>query len=93
MSATENISEGTDGILLEAILEGFAEYYSVELAEKIKRSMTENALKLRSNSVRAPIGYLLMTKSIFKLMRATRRLSGTYSRSIMMARMSARLLN
>ena len=55
MSATENISEGADGILLEAILEGFAEYYSVELAEKIKRGMTENALKLRSDGQGSPV--------------------------------------
>ena len=56
VSATKNIAKGADGILLEAILEGFAEYYSVELAEKIKQGLTENALKLRSNGVRAPIG-------------------------------------
>ncbi len=67
MSATENISEGADGILLEAILEGFAEYYSVELAEKIKRGMTENALKLRSNGVRAPIGYYIDDEKHFQI--------------------------
>ena len=66
MSATENISEGADGILLEAILEGFAEYYSVELAEKIKRGMTENALKLRSNGIRAPIGYYIDIVALMK---------------------------
>ena len=67
ISATENISEGADGILLEAILEGFAEYYSVELAEKIKRGMTENALKLRSNGVRAPIGYYIDDEKHFQI--------------------------
>ena len=67
MSATENISEGADGILLEAILEGFAEYYSVELAEKIKRGMTENALMLRSNGVRAPIGYYIDDEKHFQI--------------------------
>lgn len=34
MSAKESISEGAEGILLESLLEGYAEYYSVELAEK-----------------------------------------------------------
>lgn len=67
MSATENISEGADGILLEAILEGFAEYYSVELAEKIKRGMTENALKLRSNGVHAPLGYYIDDEKHFQI--------------------------
>ena len=37
ISANENISEGSKGIILEYVLEGMAEYYSVELAEKINR--------------------------------------------------------
>ena len=45
VSATENISQGAEGILLESMLEGMAEYYSAELSEKIKRGQTENALK------------------------------------------------
>ena len=32
VSATENISDGSEGILLESVLEGMAEYYSAELA-------------------------------------------------------------
>ena len=35
ISATEAISSGAEGILLESMLEGYAEYYSAELAEKI----------------------------------------------------------
>jgi site-specific DNA recombinase len=34
LSAKENISDGPEGIILESMLEGFAEYYSAELAEK-----------------------------------------------------------
>lgn len=45
ISATENISAGSEGILLESVLEGMAEYYSAELAEKVTRGLTENALK------------------------------------------------
>ncbi len=37
ISATEKISEDASGILLESLLEGYAEYYSAELAEKVKR--------------------------------------------------------
>ena len=33
VSATESISEGAEGILLESLLEGMAEYYSAELAD------------------------------------------------------------
>ena len=57
ISAKESISQGADGILLEAILEGYAEFYSAELSEKVKRGMTENALKAKNNGVRPPFGY------------------------------------
>ena len=45
MSATEIISDGPEGIILESVLEGYAEYYSADLSEKVIRGMTENALK------------------------------------------------
>lgn len=56
-SATENISKGAEGIILEAVLEGYAEYYSAELSEKVIRGMTENALKCKFNGGAIPIGY------------------------------------
>ena len=59
ISAKEHISEGAEGIILEAMLEGYAEYYSVELAEKINRGLTENALKGKLNGGSIPIGYVL----------------------------------
>lgn len=34
ISANENISEGSEGIILESVLEGMAEYYSADLSEK-----------------------------------------------------------
>ena len=46
MSATEIISEGPEGIILESVLEGYAEYYSADLAEKVVRGQTENILKM-----------------------------------------------
>ena len=57
VSATEAISEGAEGILLESLLEGVAEYYSVELAEKTLRGMTENALNCKVNGS-VPLGYV-----------------------------------
>lgn len=57
MSITEAISEGAEGILLEALLEGMAEYYSVELAEKTLRGMTENAFACKVNGT-VPLGYV-----------------------------------
>ena len=49
ISAKENISDGPEGVLLESMLEGWAEYYSVDLSEKIGRGLTENALKGKMN--------------------------------------------
>lgn len=51
VSATERIDEGPDGILLEAMLEGMAEYYSANLAQNVKRGMHGNALKCKHNGV------------------------------------------
>ena len=45
ISATENISDNPEGIILESVLEGMAEFYSKELAQKITRGMHESALK------------------------------------------------
>ena len=57
VSAKENIAEGSEGILLESVLEGMAEYYSAELAEKVSRGQKENALKCKSNGGQTPFGY------------------------------------
>jgi DNA invertase Pin-like site-specific DNA recombinase len=66
VSAKENISEGPEGIILEAILEGMAEYYSAELAVKIKRGQTENALKCRYNGGFVPFGYRVNENKLFE---------------------------
>lgn len=57
ISATEAISEGAEGIILESVLEGYAEYYSAELSEKVIRGMTENALKCQYNGGFVPVGF------------------------------------
>ena len=59
VSAKEAISEGPEGIILESMLEGYAEYYSAELAQKVTRGMTENALKARYNGGTMPLGYMV----------------------------------
>ena len=67
ISATEAISEGAEGILLESLLEGMAEYYSVELAEKTLRGMTENALACKSNGGIPPIGYVFLENLYYQI--------------------------
>ena len=59
VSAKEAIAEDSTGILLESLLEGYAEFYSVELSEKIHRGQKENALKGLNNGGGIPLGYVL----------------------------------
>ena len=67
ISATESISEGSEGILLESVLEGIAEYYSAELSEKVVRGLTENALKCKYNGGTLPIGYTVDENQFFQI--------------------------
>ena len=66
VSATEVISDGAEGIILESVLEGYAEYYSADLSEKVVRGMTENALKCKFNGGTLPIGYQIDSDQTFQ---------------------------
>ena len=55
--ATADIPAGPEGIILESIMEGWAEYYSAELSRKIKRGMRESALKCHSTGAGRCLGY------------------------------------
>lgn len=59
VSATENISENPEGVILEAVLEGMAEFYSKELSQKITRGMYESAMKCHSVGGSVPLGYVI----------------------------------
>ena len=63
-SAKENISEDASGIIMEGVLESMAEYYSVELSQKIKRGMNTNAHKCYYNGGSVPLGLKLVTAEI-----------------------------
>ena len=45
VSCTENIPDTPEGIILESLLEGMAEYYSAELSQKVKRGKNETRHK------------------------------------------------
>ncbi len=61
-SAKENISKNPEGIILESVLEGIAEYYSAELSQKIKRGMNESALKGQAIGGSVPLGFKIENK-------------------------------
>ena len=64
--AAESIPDGPEGIILESLLEGLAEYYSVELAQKITRGLYENALKCRATG-NTPLGYRVGTNHTYEI--------------------------
>ena len=61
-SAKEGISKNPEGVILESILEGMAEYYSLELSQKITRGMRESALKGQAVGGSVPLGYRIEKK-------------------------------
>lgn len=67
ISATEQIAEDSTGILIESILEGYAEYYSAELSEKVIRGLTENAFKCKYNGGGIPVGYTIDEEQHFQI--------------------------
>ena len=66
VSANEAISETAEGILMESVLEGYAEYFSADLAEKVNRGMTENALKCKFNGGNPTVGYIIDSDQYFQ---------------------------
>lgn len=57
ISAMENVGEGDESILLEALLEASAEYYSLDLKKKILRGQRETIAKGRWCGGPIPYGY------------------------------------
>lgn len=55
--AAEVIPNTPEGVIMEGLLESFAEYYSSNLGVVTKRGKYENALKRKSNGGVTPIGY------------------------------------
>ena len=67
VSAMESIAEDSTGILLESLLEGYAEFYSAELGEKVRRGQHENALKCKSNGGGIAYGYFINKDNQFEI--------------------------
>ncbi len=53
----QSITDEPEGIILESVLEGMAEYYSENLSRGVKRGMRENALKCMVTGGYTPLGY------------------------------------
>lgn len=62
ISATEFIPDTPEGIIFESMLEGYAEYYSAELSQKIRRGNNESRRKGNLTGGRVPYGYKNVNK-------------------------------
>ena len=65
ISAMENIPDSPEGTLMEALLEGFNQYYSEELAQKVNRGIRESWLKGNSTGGLLPFGYDRVDKKFY----------------------------
>lgn len=63
ISVSENIGDDKLSVITEAIIEAMDEYYSINLAEEVKRGMTEKA-KRGEYCTYAPFGYKLENKQL-----------------------------
>ena len=50
--AKESIPDGPEGIILESVMEGYAEYYSENLSQNVKRGNYDSALAMKTLGVR-----------------------------------------
>lgn len=55
--ASQQINDGPEGIIMEAMLEGMAEYYSSNLATETMKGLKENAYDCKHCGGKPPLGY------------------------------------
>lgn len=64
VSATENISDEPEGIILEGLLESMAEYYSANLSKHVRRGQRESIINGTYLGGVPPIGYKVQNKRL-----------------------------
>lgn len=57
ISAMESISDSPEGVILESVIEGYAEYYSLNLSQNVLRGFRESISKGQHLGGVAPFGY------------------------------------
>jgi site-specific DNA recombinase len=55
--SAQAIDDSPEGVLMEGMLESFAEYYSLNLGVEVMKGLKENALKAQFNGGAPPLGY------------------------------------
>ena len=63
--AAESNIAGAEGIIIEGVMEALAEYYSAELAEKMRRGMRESASRAGHQPMPCCLGNERNTNRVF----------------------------
>lgn len=66
VSATEAIPDTPEGVLLESVIEGTAEFYSRQLGQNTRRGMLGNARKCKANGV-TMYGYRIDSEGFYEV--------------------------
>ena len=56
-SVLENLNDSPESVILESVLDGMSEYYSLNLAREVQKGKCENAYKCKFNGGYTPLGY------------------------------------
>ena len=57
LSVLENLNDSPEAIILEAVIEGYNEYYSKNLAREVEKGKRENAIQCKHVGGIPPLGY------------------------------------
>lgn len=64
LSATEGLTDSPESVMLESVLEGMAEYYSLELSQKVSRGIRESVEKRNFLGGPIPFGFIVSDKKL-----------------------------
>lgn len=59
-SVVENIDNSPESVIMESVIEGMAEYYSLNLAREVMKGLKENAYNGKHTGGFVPLGYTVM---------------------------------
>ena len=57
ISVTENLQDSPESVILQSVIEGMNEYYSLNLRREVRKGLRENALKATHTGGTPPLGY------------------------------------
>lgn len=63
----ENLPDSPEGVILESVLEGMAEYYSLQLSQNVQRGFLESAKKKKMLGGNRMLGYLRASDGTYQI--------------------------